>query len=65
MRYHFHGHFVEEQRRGFAVHHQIQKDCETFAELRDIQDEFLVSYSIKYCYGLSIGIAEEPIIADT
>lgn len=65
MRYHFHGHFVEEQRRGFAVHHQIQKDCENFSELIFMQDEFLASYHPKYCYGLTIGIAEEPTMAET
>lgn len=65
MRYHFHAHFVEEQRKGFAVHHQIEKDCETFAELQDLTYQVLASYSQKYCYGLSIGVAEEPTIADT
>lgn len=64
MRYHFHGHFVEEQRRGFAVHHEIDKYTETYAELQDTIDGFLSSYVSKYCYGLSIGIVEESTLAE-
>jgi len=59
-----HGHFVEEHRKGFAVHHEMDKYVKTFAELQDILDGFLASYDPKYCYGLSIGIAEEPSLVD-
>jgi len=64
MRYHIHGHFVEEQRRGFAVHHQMDKFVETFAELQDSYDGFLASYTTKFCYGLSIGIVEESTVTE-
>lgn len=64
MRYHIHGHFVEEQRRGFAVHHTMDKTVDSFAELCDAQDGFLASYVPKYCYGLSIGISEEPSLVE-
>jgi len=64
LRYHIHVHFVEEQRRGFAVHHEMDKHVDSFAELRDAQDGFLASYVSKYCYGLSIGIAEEPSLVE-
>jgi len=64
LRYHIHGHFVEEQRKGFAVHHQIDVTAETYAELQDKYDSFLSSYLPKYCYGLSVGISEEPTLVE-
>ena len=64
MRYHIQGHFVEEQRRGFAVHHQMDKALKTFAELLDIKNSFLSSYNPQYCYGLVIGISEEPSLVE-
>ena len=64
VRYHFYGHFVDEQKRGFPVHHQIKKDVETYAELQDIYDGFLADYNKLYCYGLVIGIAEEPTLVE-
>ncbi len=64
IRYHFNGHFVEEQRLGFPVHHQIQKDVETFAELQDIYDGFLSGYNKLYCKGLAIGISEESTLVE-
>ncbi len=62
MRYHFNGHFVEEQRRGFAVHHQIEKDYETEKKLAKALGQFMTDYNPTYCYGLAIGISEEPTI---
>lgn len=69
MRYHIHGHFVEDRMpyvdekdrlfEHFPVHHQMDKFVETFAELQDSYDRFLASYTTKFCYGLSIGIVEE------
>lgn len=64
MRYHINAHFVEEQRRGFPVHHQIEKDVETYAELQDTYDRFLASYDKVYCYGLVLGISEEPTLVE-
>jgi len=64
MRYHIHGHFVEEQRKGFAVHHEIQKDIDDALLVAEILNAFTNSYDQKYCYGLSIGISEEPSLVE-
>lgn len=64
IRYHIHGHFIEERRRGFAVHHEMDKNVDSFPKLRDALDGFLAPYVPKYCYGLSIGIAEEPSLVE-
>lgn len=64
MRYHIHAHFVDEQKKGFSVHHEIDKNIETFTELRDVLDEFLNSYDLRNSYGLSIGIVEEPSLVE-
>ena len=64
MRYHIHGHFVEEQRRGFAVHHQIEKDVDDALLVAEILNDFTSSYDQKYCYGLAIGISEEPSLVE-
>ncbi len=64
MRYHIHGHFVEEQRRGFAVHHEIKKDVDDALLVAEILNAFTSSYDQKYCYGLSIGISEEPSLVE-
>jgi len=64
IRYHFNGHFVDEKILGFPVHHQIQKDVETFVELQDIYDGFLADYNKLYCKGLAIGISEEPTLVE-
>ena len=64
MRYHIHGHFVEEQRRGFAVHHQIENHYETSNELAQALGQFMSDYNSEYCYGLSIGIAEETTLIE-
>ncbi len=64
MRYHLNGHFVEEQRRGFAVHHQIKKDYETEKELAKALGLFMIDYNPEYCYGLAIGMSEEPTVVE-
>ncbi len=64
MRYHLNGHFIEEQRRGFAVHHTIDTTLETFAELLDRYNSFLSPYNPKFCYGLTLGISEEPTLVE-
>ncbi len=64
MRYHFNGHFIEEQRRGFPVHHQIQKDYETEKELSQAVGQFMKDYDSTYCYGLTMGISEEPSLVE-
>ncbi len=64
MRYHIHGHFVEEQRRGFAVHHQIEKDVDDALLVSEILNGFTNDYDQTYCYGLSIGISEEPTLVE-
>lgn len=64
MRYHLNGIFKEEQIRGFAVTHQIQKDYETEKELAHALGLFMDDYNPEYCYGLSIGISEEPSLVE-
>jgi len=64
MRYHLNGIFKEEQRRGFAVTHQIQKDYETEKELARALGLFMNDYNPEYCYGLAIGISEEPSLVE-
>ena len=64
MRYHIHGHFIEEQRKGFSVHHQIQKDVDDALLMAEILNAFTSQYDQTYCYGLSIGIAEEPSLVE-
>lgn len=64
MRYHIRGHFIEEQRKGFAVHHEIEKDVDDALVMAEILNAFTSDYNQKYCYGLSIGIAEEPSLVE-
>jgi len=64
MRYNLNAHFIEEQRKGFAVHHTIDTKIETFAELQDKIDSFLSPYNTRYCYGLVLGISEEPSLVE-
>jgi len=64
LRYHIHGHFIEEQRKGFAVHHEIDKHCDTAVELTNTLNLFTSDYDSRYCYGLSIGVAEEPSLVE-
>ena len=64
MRYHLHGHFVEEQRRGFPVHHEIDKYTDDFFELASILNLFTKDYNPTYCYGLAVGISEESSLVD-
>ena len=64
MRYHLNGHFVEEQKKGSPVHHQIEKTVETYTELQDRYDSFLSSYNPRFCYGLVIGISEESSLVE-
>ena len=63
-RYHIHGFFKEEQRRGFVVCHELDKHIETIVELQDVYKTFLASYNPRFCYGLSIGIVEEPTLVE-
>ena len=58
------GHFVEEQRKGFAVHHQIEKDTDDALLVAEILNAFTSSYDQNYCYGLAIGISEEPSLVE-
>ena len=63
-RYHIHGFFKEEQRRGFVVCHELDKHVETIVELQDVYETYLASYNPRFCYGLSIGIVEEPTLVE-
>ncbi len=58
------GHFVEEQRKGFAVHHQIDRDVDDALLLSEIINAFTSDYDQSYCYGLAIGISEEPSLVE-
>jgi len=63
-RYHIMGHFVEEQRKGFAVHHQIDKDVDDALLVSEILNAFTSQYHQTYCYGLVIGISEESTLVE-
>ena len=64
MRYHIHGFFKEEQRRGFVVCHEIDKHTGNALEIAEILNNFTKDYDMSYCYGLSIGIVEEPSLVE-
>lgn len=64
MRYHFNGIYKIEQRRGFVVTHILQKDYDTEKELSKALGQFMNNYNPEYCYGLSIGISEEPTLVE-
>lgn len=64
MRYHFNGIYKEEQRRGFVVTHLLQKDYDTAKELAQALGQFMNDYNPEYCYGLSIGISEDPCLVE-
>ncbi len=49
---------------GFAVHHQIEKDVDDALLVSEILNGFTNDYDQKYCYGLSIGISEEPTLVE-
>ena len=49
----------------FPVHHQMEKDVETFDEIIETIGKFLSPYTQKFCYGLSIGISEEPTLVES
>jgi len=67
MRYHIHGFFKEDQMpdgNHFPVTHVMDKHVETVDELIESFAKFLASYNPKFCYGLSIGIVEEPTLVE-
>jgi len=67
MRYHLNGHFVEDRLpdgNHFPVHHTIDTTIETFTELQDRIDSFLSPYNPRFCYGLVLGISEEPSLVE-
>ena len=64
MRYHINGFFKEEQRRGFVVCHVIDKHTGNALEIAEILNNFTQDYDMSYCYGLSIGIVEEPTLVE-
>jgi len=64
LRYHFHGHYIVEMRKGFPVHHTIEKSVETAVELTTALNGFTSEYDSRHCYGLSIGVSEEPSLVD-
>ena len=64
IRYHLNGHFVVEMRKGFPVHHVIEKGYETAIELTQALNQFTSEYDSTYCYGLMIGVSEEPSLVE-
>ena len=64
MRYHINAHFVEEQKRGFPVHHQLERYTDDVMEVATMLNVFMSSYEQSYCYGLAIGVSEETTIVD-
>ncbi len=64
MRYHINGHYIVEMRKGFAVHHTIEKSFETAIELTTALNTFTSEYDSRHCYGLVIGVSEEPSLIE-
>jgi len=48
----------------FPVHHTIDTTLETFTELQDRYNSFLLPYNSKSCYGLVLGISEESSLVE-
>lgn len=46
------------------MHHHIQKDFETAREMNDELTRFSSEYDSQYCYGLALGISEEPSLVE-
>jgi len=55
--YHIKGHFVQEPRKGFAVHSQMDSIV-TVETMNDRLNSFIGRYSSQTCYGLEISIKE-------
>ena len=57
-RYHGVGYFIEEQRKGFRVKHEITTDEDDSMDLSDRLDSFLHSYNSQYCHSLEFSVKE-------
>jgi len=64
MRYHINGHYIVEMRKGFPIHHTIEKSFETAVELTSAINQFTSEYDSRHCYGLVIGVSEEPSLIE-
>lgn len=58
MRYKVTAIFQEEQRKGFIVTHQIDKEFETALEMSDVTMGFLASYDSRYCHHMDFHVTE-------
>jgi len=57
-RYHGVGNFIEEQRKGFRVKHEITIDEDNSRDFSDRLDSFLQTYNSKYCHSLQFNVDE-------
>lgn len=58
MRYTIKATFHEEQRRGFVVTHQLEKQYNTAAELTEGMAGFLQGYNSEYCNHMDFHVIE-------
>lgn len=58
MRYKLIASFQEEQRKGFVVTHQIDKEFDNNDELNQASSIFLSSYNHEYCHHLKFQVVE-------
>jgi len=58
MRYHLVASFVEEQRKGFRVGHQIDFESDDNEEINKRAMSFLSSYNHDYCDSLDFHVSE-------
>jgi len=58
MRYRILAHYQEEQRKGFVVTHQMDREFDELKEGSKILCDFTSSYIPEYCHHLDIRVAE-------
>ncbi len=59
MRYKVMATFQEEQRKGFIVTHQVEKEFDTAFDMSSAIDTFLHQYNSQYCHHLEFHVVEE------
>ena len=57
-RYHVHGQFAEEQRKGFIVWHKIEQNFETTEVMNKMVAEWLSEYNSAYCHSMEFYVKE-------
>jgi len=59
MRYKVFATFKEEQRKGFIVTHQFEKEFDSASDMSSAVDTFLHKYDSRYCHGLNFHVEEQ------